>query len=94
MNKATVVRELTCEDQDPRVKQLLVKLEPPYKGFEYAVVSASSKAMHMCGTRSEVMVFPALEDGTISSWIELAECGNTLEHARPLMDMGYLLRRD
>jgi len=46
----------------------------------------------MCGTRSEVMVFPALEDGTISSWIELAESANTLEHARPLMDMGYSLR--
>ena len=93
MNKATVVRELTCEDQDPRVKQLLVKLEPPYKGFEYAVVSASSKAQNMFGTRSEVMVFPSTEDGTILDWRGLAECGNTLEHAVPLMDMGYSLRK-
>ena len=93
MNKATVVRELTCEDQDPRVKQLLVKLEPPYKGFEYAVVSASSKALHMWGTRSEVMVFPALETGMVLHHYPLAECGNTLEHARPLMDMGYSLRK-
>lgn len=93
MNKATVVRELTCEDQDPRVKQLLVKLKPPYKGFEYAVVSASSKALHMSGTRCEVLVFPAMEDGTILDWMELAGCRDTLEHALPLMDMGYSLHK-
>jgi len=92
MNKATVVRELTCEDQDPRVKQLLVKLSPPYEGFEYAVVSASSKAHHMFGTRSEVMVFGATERGDIHYPAVLAESANTLEHARPLMDMGYSLR--
>ncbi len=93
MNKATVVRELTCEDQDPRVKQLLVKLEPPHKGFEYAVVSASSKALHMSGTRCEVMVFGATKSGDIYHEAVLAEKANTLEHSWPLMDMGYSLRK-
>lgn len=92
MNKAVVIRELTCEDQDPRVNQLLVRLEPPYEGFEYAIVSASSKAFNMWGTRPEVMVFGATEDGSIYYEAVLAESPNTLEHAQPLMDMGYSLR--
>ena len=90
MNKATVVRELTCEDQDPRVKQLLVKLSPPYHGHKYVVVSASNKPFL---SKPEVLVFPAMEDGTILDWMELAGCRGTLEHARPLMDMGYSLRK-
>ena len=87
MNRATVVRELS---PDPCVKQLLVKLEPPYEGHEYVVASASNKPFL---SRPEVLVFPAMEDGTILDWMELAGCRDTLEHALPLMDMGYSLHK-
>ena len=64
---------------------LLYKLSDPIEESTNVVVSAATAPP--IGDR--VTIFPANQDGDISSWKALAEKTKTLDHEEILTDLGY-----
>lgn len=83
MGSAEFIKETTTS---AKAKQRLYKLNPPFEGHEYIIVSA----VEVTVSGPETYVFAANEKGEVTDWCELGgSFKGSLDHKKALNNIGY-----
>jgi hypothetical protein len=82
MNKATYLPEFDSTSATDAY-QRFYRLDPPLQGHEYVCVSA------VMVLDPETLIFPADEQGNITSFLDLDGSFKGLDHERALRNAGY-----